>query len=81
LDNAIAEALVPGQVVPAAIPRPCPKRLRRGRFQCDPNDDWNWFVPIGKGTSPIILSLLDAHGFAASDELRAMLAKATATRA
>lgn len=43
----------------------------RGRFACDINDDWNWFVDLTTETLPVVRDIIDRFGFAASKEFAA----------
>lgn len=46
------------------------KERMRGRFDCDPKDDWNWFLRWDETTMPIVRRLASEFRFAVSDDIR-----------
>lgn len=52
------------------------KERLRGRFACLEHDDWNWYAELDGTTLPAIGRLIRAHGIAASEGMRRILAAA-----
>jgi hypothetical protein len=49
------------------------KERLRGRFEFDPADDWNWFVPLAPDTAPVVIDIARKHGFVMASEAAAAL--------
>lgn len=45
------------------------KSMLRGRFECDPKDDWNWWVEWSPDTQSLVLEIGRRHGFAMSTDM------------
>jgi len=46
------------------------KKYMRGRFVCDPLDDWNWFLEWDEETIPMVRKIAHHFRFSVSDDIR-----------
>lgn len=46
------------------------KTHMKGRFACDPMDDWNWFLDWEEDTIPLVRRIAQHFRFAVSDDIR-----------
>lgn len=51
-----------------------------GRYECDPNDDWNWFVAVTERTVPVVRGIAEDFGFACHSAVARLLARAPGRR-
>lgn len=48
-----------------------------GKFECSPQNDWNWSVPFNRKTAPIIADLIQKYEFAFCPSIQRLLFAAT----
>lgn len=50
------------------------KQVLRGHYVCEPDDDWNWFVPVDPATNPMVRRIAKHFRFAVTRDFAATTA-------
>jgi hypothetical protein len=51
------------------------RALLPGKYECDPSDDWNWFVPVTRQTAPLVAQIAKQFKFTCHPIVEAVFRK------